>query len=145
MKHSNGFTLVGCVGLVVAFAASAANGTPAPGEVPFECNVNSNNDGCEAAVACPSGTKVSSAQVACNLEYGLISEERLASVEPGYVEVVKPSDQVEHGRCWLAKTSVGSGRAELVDLVGQKAISFGCQEYDRNGGDCHIRGVLSCE
>lgn len=144
MKHLRKLGAVGCLGTVVALAASAASGAPVPHEVAIECGVRSSNDGCASTVTCPAGTTIWSASAACNLEHGPVTDEQLARVEPGYVEVVRRSDHVEEGRCWVGGNLVESGRVALADVVGQKGVSVGCQEHDRNGGDCQIRGSLYC-
>ncbi len=145
MKHLRGLIAVGCLGIVAAFGASAAGSSPALHEVAIECRVRSSNDGCEKSVGCPPGTTIRTARAACNLEHGPVTEEQLSSVELGYVEVVRGSDHVEEGRCWLANNQVGSGRVAMVDVVGLTRVSMGCQEHDRNGGDCVIRGSLYCQ
>lgn len=145
MTYLRGFGAVGGLGMVVALEASAASGAPMPHEVAIECGVRGSNDGCANTVSCPSGTTIRSARAACNLEHGPVADEQLAGVEPGYVEVVRRSDHVEEGRCWVGGNLVERGRVALADVVGQKGVSVGCQEHDRNGGDCQIRGSLSCQ
>jgi len=144
MKHFPGLTVVGCLGSFVAFGASAAGGSPVLHEVPIDCGVTSSNDGCEKSIGCPPGMKIWGARAACNLEHGAVTEDQLEGVEQGYLVVVRLSDHVEEGRCWLGDSSVASGRAATRDVVGQTRISIGCQEHDENGGDCQIRGSLYC-
>jgi hypothetical protein len=136
---------VGCLSLVVGFGSSAAGGPPAVHEVAIDCRVTSSNDGCEARIACPPGSAIQSVTAACNLEYGPITDEHLGLVEPGYLQVLRPSDHVAEGQCWLGAHRTASGRIATADLAGQTGVWIGCQEYDRNGGDCHIRGALYCQ
>jgi hypothetical protein len=145
MKHLHGISAVAGLGLVVAFGASAAGGSPALREVPLDCRVEGSNDGCENTVACPSGTTIRTARAACNLEHGPVTGEQLDAVEPGYLEVVRRSDHVDEGRCWLGHERIESGRVALAEVVGHTHVSLGCQEHDRNGGDCQIRGSLYCQ
>jgi hypothetical protein len=95
MMHLRGFIVAGCWGVVAAFGASAAGGSPVPHEVAVECRVKGRNDGCEKRVDCPAGTTIRSARAACNLEHGRVKDEQLSSVEQGYVEVVRASDHVD--------------------------------------------------
>jgi len=143
--HLRGLSVVGCLGTVMPFGASGEGGSPALHAVPIDCGVKSSNDGCEKRVACPPGTTIRTATAACNLEYGAVTEEQLEGVEQGYLEVLRPSDHVEEGRCWLGDNSVASGRLSIAAVVGQTEISIGCQEHDKNGGDCRIQGSLYCQ
>ncbi len=145
MKRLHGFSVLGCVAMVAGFGTSAAGSSPALLEVPFECGVTSNNDGCEKTVSCPEGTKLRAAKAACNLEYGSVTDDQLAPVEQGYIEVVRSSDHVDEGRCWVGSAEVDDGTVEIAALSGRSGVSIGCQEYDRNGADCQIRGSLYCE
>lgn len=145
MKHLHVLSVFGCLGLVVAFAASAAGGSPVVHEVAIDCWVKGSNDGCEGTAACPSGTTIRTAKAACNLEHGPVTSDQLKAVEPGYLQVVRRSDHVEEGRCWLGNDRLESGRLAVADSVGHTQVSLGCQEHDRNGGDCQIRGSLYCQ
>ena len=122
----------------------AAGGSPGLHEVTVECRVRSSNDGCEKRVDCPAGTTIRAARAACNLEHGRVTDEQLASVAHGYIAVVRPSDHVDEGKCWVGGSQVESGRVAIADIVGQTGVSVGCQEHDRNGGDCVVRGSLYC-
>jgi hypothetical protein len=145
MKHLRELSAVSCLGVVVAFGPSAAGDSPAVHQLPIDCGVKSSNDGCEKTVSCPPGMTIRAASAACNLEHGPVTDEQLDSVEPGYVEVVRRSDHVEQGRCWLGENRAQSGRVAISDTVGLTAVSVGCQEHDQNGGDCQIRGSLYCQ
>ena len=145
MMHLHTLIARGCLGVMAAFAASVAGSSPASREVTIECRVESNNDGCEKRVDCPPGTTIRTARAACNLEYGPVSDSRLSAVEQGYIEVVRRSDHVDEGQCWLGDTRVDGERAALANVVGLTRVSVGCQEHDKNGGDCQIRGSLYCE
>ena len=139
------FIAAGCLASVAASGPSVAGGSSALHEVVTECRVRSSNDGCQKRIACPEGTTIRSAKAACNLEHGSVSDEQLVAVEGGYVEVVRRSDHVEEGRCWLGSFQVENGRAAVADVEGLAAVWVGCQEHDRNGGDCVIRAALYCE
>lgn len=113
--------------------------------VPFECT-GSTNEGCREDVTCPTGTVIVDAVAACNLEWGSVSVEALSSVQPGTLEVLRPSDNVSDGRCFVGNTTVNSGSASFDDtLVDQASATFGCSERDTsNPGECHVRGMLWC-
>jgi len=145
MKQLRGISAAGCLGIVAAFGASAAGSPPTLHEVTIDCGVTSNNDGCEKRVECPPGTTIRSARAACNLEYGSVTDEQLSSMEPGYLEVVRRSDRVEQGSCWLGSSQVEDGLVATAAIVGLTGVSIGCQEHDKNGGDCEIRGSLYCQ
>jgi hypothetical protein len=143
--HLHGLRAAGCLGLAAAFGARDAGSSPAVQEIPIECSVRSNNDGCEKIVGCPSGTAIRAARAACNLEHGSVTNEQLLSVQRGYIKVVRGSDRVDDARCWVGSSEVYSGQVAIADIAGLTRISVGCQEHDKNGGDCHIRGSLYCE
>jgi hypothetical protein len=145
MKHSHRLIAAGWLGLVATFGASDAVSSPAVKEVAIECRVSSSNDGCDKVVDCPPGTRVRTARAACNLEYGAVTDEQLSSVQRGYLKVVRSSDHVDEARCWVGTNQVGGGQVAIADIRERTRVSVGCQEHDRNGGDCHIRGSLYCE
>jgi hypothetical protein len=145
MKFLHRVIAAGCLGLAAAFGVSTAGSSPALHEVPIDCSVRSSNDGCETVVSCPSRTKIRTVRAACNLEHGSVTVEQVASVEQGYMEVVRPSDHVEEGRCWVGGIQLGSGHAATTSSAGLTRVTVGCQEHDQNGGDCHIRGLLYCD
>jgi hypothetical protein len=119
--------------------------SPAVQEVPIDCNVSGNNDGCEKTVACPSGTKIRGAVAACNLEYGLVTDDQVSSVAQGYIKVVRASDHVDEGGCWVGGNRLDSGQEAIANVAALTAVTIGCQEHDKNGGDCDIRGFLYCQ
>lgn len=111
----------------------------------FECTGHT-NEGCEADAGCPVGTVVVDAVAACNLEWGMVSAGALSAVQPGTIEVLRPSDNVSEGRCFVGSTRVSSDSATLDDtIIDQNTTRFGCSERDTsNPGECHIRGTLWC-
>jgi hypothetical protein len=113
--------------------------------VPFECT-GPTNDGCQVEARCPAGTVIVDAVAACNLEWGSVSVESLSSVQPGTIKVLRPSDNVSDGRCFVGNTNVSSDSAMFDDtLVDQNTAPFGCSERDTsNDGECHVRGTLWC-
>jgi hypothetical protein len=143
-KHLHGLA-AGWLGLAAALGAGDARSSRAVQEVTIECIVGSSNDGCERIVGCPSGTKIRTARAACNLEYGSVTDEQLSSVHHGYIKVVRRSDHVEEARCWVGTSQVGSGQVAIAGIAELTRVAVGCQEHDKNGGDCHIRGSLYCE
>ena len=145
MKQLRGLSVAGCVGIVVAFGGSASGSSPTLSEVKFECGVQGNNDGCEKTIACPAGTTIKSATAACNLELGAVRDGQLATVEEGFIEVLRASDHVDEGRCWLGWSQTEDGVLSLADNLGLSAVAVGCQEHDKNGGDCEVRGSIYCQ
>ncbi len=137
-------------GLVVGAQVATAQGSiEERGEeiqtVALECRTSANNDGCEKRVSCPSGTQIVAARAACNLEYGAITDAQLAEIPEGRLAVVRASDHVEEGSCWIEESRlIGDGRRSIEGVAGRSTVSIGCQEHDQNGGDCHLRGVLLC-
>ncbi len=112
-------------------------------DVPFSCQVTGNNNGCQRWVACPYGMTAVSAVAACNLEYGTVSSGTLQSVAPNTIKVVRKSDDTSDGRCNVGRTELRSGE-RTIEGLGGRWVSVGCREHDKNGGDCHIRGTLTC-
>jgi hypothetical protein len=144
MTHHHGLIAV-CLGLAAASGASSAGSSPARQQVTIDCKVSSSNDGCEKIVGCPEGTKIHTVRAACNLEHGSVTDEQLSSVEQGHIKVVRRSDHVDEGSCWIGTSQVGSGQVAVADILELTRVSVGCQEHDKNGGDCQIRGLLYCE
>jgi hypothetical protein len=136
------FTLAvaGCLVTAVGFAADSP---PAP--VEFDCQVSGDNDGCEKKVRCPGSSRIKRVRAACNLEWGTVSDAQLAAVPDNRIRVVRPSDHVSEGSCWIGPNVLGSGELAATGVRGKRSVRVGCQEHDRNGGDCQIRGVLFCE
>lgn len=146
MKHLGRLLALGALGAAAGlFGTSVAGGSPALQEVSIDCRVRANDDGCEAQVRCPSGAKLRGAKVACNLEHGAVTDEQLANVPGGYLEVVRPSDRVDEGECWLGEDRSESGLVLVTKALGATELVAGCREHDRNGGDCHVRGVVYCQ
>jgi hypothetical protein len=148
MVHSGRLALLGSLAMVVVATAAMASGQrsrPQPVQaVEIDCRVSASNDGCETVVRCPAGTTVVRAKAACNLEYGAVTDAQLAGVPGSSLMVVVPSDHVEEGSCWVHQTRVNDGHERIEGVARLTQVSAGCQEHDKNGGDCHIRGTLLC-
>ncbi|MBC8024683.1 MAG: right-handed parallel beta-helix repeat-containing protein [Steroidobacteraceae bacterium] len=135
--------------------------------VPIDCQINGENKGCQQTVSCPAGTKVVGAVAACNLENGAVTDAELATVPPHFIHVARLSDHVPSGSCFVEGNAVigkivnpsgggifGAARTRNVPqsavqtsirgIAGRTRVAVGCKEYDKNGGDCHIRGWLYC-
>jgi hypothetical protein len=113
--------------------------------VGFSCQVSGNNRGCEKVVACPSGQKLVGAKAACNLEAGTVSRESISGLSPNLVKVLRASDNRSAGSCYVGFNKLQSGQKEITSIKGFPSVGVGCQEHDKNGGDCHIKGVLYCK
>jgi hypothetical protein len=119
--------------------------------VPFQCSVSNDtyNTGCVVKKECPASSPVKVAvRAVCNLE--LANWENLSSVAANTVSVARASDTVANGMCYLTDdtTTIGasSGSRNVSSLTGGIGyyIKGSCREYDQNGGDCTIKGELSC-
>lgn len=119
--------------------------TPAsPNLFEFECRTLNSNAGCSKRISCPAGMVVSSVKAACNLEFGDVSDAQLANTSDGVVRVVSVSDVPDDGRCQVASTAVSTGQASIQGTQGADAITLSCHEHDENGGDCHVRALVTC-
>jgi hypothetical protein len=117
----------------------------------FSCQVTANNAGCHKVAACPAGRKIVGARAACNLEWGTVTAAELSSVPGNKIRVVRPSDNVSDGYCYvgechgsLCSNLVQQGERTIVGIEDGPQAEVGCQEHDKNGGDCHIKGTLYC-
>jgi hypothetical protein len=111
----------------------------------FDCQVSGNNAGCSRTASCPAGRRIVAAVGACNLEAsGSVTDTLLGGVDVGFLSVLRASDDVSSGRCWIGSTSIRSGSTQIATPFGASSTSVGCDEHDENGGDCHIRGALYC-
>jgi hypothetical protein len=113
--------------------------------IPFSCRVSGSNRGCTGSSMCPSGTTRVRAVAACNLEYGAVTDFQLDAIPGNSVRVVRASDSVSDGSCFVDSNSVRSGEAIIENDGYNGRVYFGCSERDSNGGDCHVRGELYCE
>lgn len=112
--------------------------------VPFECKVSGNNSGCRKYVHCPRDKNAVAARAGCNLEYGSVSQSQLNTIPWGRLHVVKASDNVHAGTCYIGGDELSSGSVITDDLPDSGAVFIGCKEHDKNGGECHIKGELIC-
>lgn len=113
--------------------------------VEFDCQVSDNNSGCEKVVACPSGKKLVGAKAACNLEAGSVSDDTITHLSPNLISVVRTSDNRSEGSCHVGFNQVQNGQTEITRITGFPSVGVGCKEHDKNGGDCHIRGIIYCK
>jgi hypothetical protein len=149
-------------GLVTAGSTTPVGGTSACNvrRVPIDCRISGDNYGCHQTVYCPAGTKVVGAVAACNLEYGAVSAGEVLTVPPNLIHVAKHSDDIENGGCYVGSNAVigeiagvlpgpfwipeNAVQTPIRGIVGLTRVAVGCDEHDKNGGDCHIRGSLYC-
>ena len=111
-------------------------------ELPFGCAINGNNKGCSKTVAVPRGKKIIGVKIACNLEFGKVTNSQLASVPINQMKVVKTSDNISDGTCFIESNKIKKGAKTLYDIQDQIRVVIGCKEKDKNGGDCHVKGIL---
>lgn len=110
----------------------------------FDCRVTGSNAGCNQTVICPVGQRIIAASAACNLEWGIISDAVLADVPGNIIRVLRASDGVSSGLCSIGTYELREDELAIDGLVDSYGVSVACDEYDVNGGDCQIRGVLYC-
>lgn len=130
-------------GEIISASISCAN-TPLPIEVPFSCKADNNNSGCRGVVTCPSRKNLLAVRAGCNLEFGLVSQSRLASVPWNQVEVVRASDYINAGFCFVADAEISSGSSAINIGSQQNSFEYSCREFDSNGGECHVFGTALC-
>lgn len=110
----------------------------------FDCTIMGSNAGCTQTVSCPANQRIVGARAACNLEWGTISDASFSTVPGDIIKVFRPSDSVQSGICNIGSYHLRDGDLNIAGLQDSFALSVGCDEYDANGGDCQIRGVLYC-
>jgi hypothetical protein len=116
--------------------------------VPFQCSVSGNNNGCVVRKDCTGGSVKVAVKAVCNLE--LANFENLSTVPANTLSVARASDTVANGMCYLSDdtttTAISSGSRNVTPLTGGVGfyIKGSCREYDQNGGDCTIKGELTC-
>ena len=119
------------------------NLAPSPQVAEFQCRADANNSGCSERAICPVGTTLVAAKAACNLEFGDVSDPDLNKTPWSFAGVVKRSDDSSDGVCRFGSVDVSENGAQLSALPG--GVDFSCKEYDKNGGDCHMRVALACQ
>lgn len=111
----------------------------------FSCQVSSNNSGCQNKFSCPRGKKIVGIKAGCNLESSSVSNSALRSIKDNTLSVIRASDFSNQGRCQIENTIINQGTTSLAAFIGDYRISFSCQEHDKNGGDCQIKGIVTCQ
>jgi hypothetical protein len=88
---------------------------------------------------------------ACNLENSnSIVENELDRIAINRIAVLKQSVNFNEGTCYAGTNELRNGNTlsgnyrDITAIHGKRSINVGCQEHDRNGGDCQIRGNLYC-
>ena len=149
-----------CVDGKVTKTAAACPKPPAPGKTPtppspstppaasntssIECSINSSNEGCTKTFSCPAGKKIESIKAVCDLEAGLLEKNSVANLKAGLLKVVTASDKIKDGSCFIDKIKIQKSEKSLSSLKGQTSVKYGCREKDGNGGDCQIKGEVTC-
>jgi len=111
----------------------------------FDCRTTDDNNGCQNFLSCPVGQKVKWAKAACNLETGPVTDDQLASVPPGNLKVVRRSDNLADGGCYVLGAALADGMVGVTPNPGVRTVNIACKEKDKNGGDCHVRAEFACE
>lgn len=109
-----------------------------------ECRVEGSNTDCTRRAVCPAGHRLVGVQAACNLEFGAVPGAATDRVLMQRVKVVRTSTNVSDGWCWANGTGVAEGERRIRTPTSGDAVSFGCREHDRNGGDCHVVARYYC-
>lgn len=125
-------------------AWSASTATCDIDRVVFDCRASGDNRGCSKTAWCPSGKRILGSVAGCNLEWGTVSDSALATIVVNTIRVLRASDNVSDGSCWIGSNTARSGSRDVSWVNGNMGVSVGCKEHDGNGGDCHIRGALYC-
>ena len=112
--------------------------------VPFQCSKSGDNEGCEVTATCGSNQRILAASAACNLEHGTVSSGTVAGLKPGELLVDRESSEVTQGRCRVGSTAIDRRWSIVRGAENAHSTTASCREHDKNGGDCHIRGVLYC-
>jgi hypothetical protein len=113
-------------------------------QVPFECQVEGSNSGCRKLVRCPGQKKIVGATLACNLEFGNVTDNSISNLPVNTLSVIVRSDNTSDGSCYIEKNKISKGSTSLDDIQDLVRAVVGCREKDKNGGDCHVKGVLFC-
>lgn len=142
--HCNGFKY-SCQDGVVTQTKWACPATIPSQEVAFSCQVSGNSNGCSKTVSCPAGMRIRAAKAACNLESGTVTDSILKQIGANSLQVVRASDVAYESSCRIDSLDLQSGGGSLAFLNGAQSINVHCREHDKNGGDCHIRGTLTCQ
>ena len=74
------------------------------------------------------------------MEAGSVSKSHLP--DWGFLEVIRASDDPSRSNCQISRTKIKSG-TQSIDH-GEGLLTFACNEYDSNGGDCAIRAEILC-
>jgi hypothetical protein len=106
--------------------------------------VEGKNSGCKRTASCPFGQVIVGAKAACNLEFGEITDNTLRSTAVNTIKVHRSSDKVSDGLCFIEQNKIRKGSKSLDDIQDLVRAVIGCKEKDKNGGDCHIKGILYC-
>lgn len=114
-----------------------------PKIVNFECQVSGNNSGCYEDAACPAGTVNASVKTVCNLESGSVTDSQYPTWNS--MRVTRESDSNQSAsECLFNTTTLNTQQNRFVLPSYQQSTTYGCKEYDGNGGDCHIKGEMIC-
>jgi hypothetical protein len=82
-------------------------------------------------------------KAACDLENGDVTDEQFVKTPWSFAGVVKRSDDASDGVCAVGGVDV-SERGAVLGSLRANQVPFSCREHDRNGGDCQVRGALTC-
>jgi hypothetical protein len=132
-------TRYGCRNEVV----STTTGLPTS-RIDFSCSRSDSNDGCSTTAACPGSRRLVGLKATCHLESASLSATELALTMFDVLRVSSPSDVEAQGRCSVGNQMIRSGRTPLTSQLGRDRVEASCEEWDRNGGDCTIKGVALC-
>lgn len=131
--------------LILQFSTVISSSAFAEETISWECRIKSNNKGCQKTIRAPRGKLIVAVKAACNLEYGAVSERELKAVSINKIKVIRASDKrwyETRGSCYVGNTKVFTGQKKIKGVDGVDWIRVGCKEYDKNGGDCHIKGII---
>lgn len=114
----------------------------------FTCRVSGSNKGCEGTVSCADGYRITAVKAACNLQRATYDEKGINAQGWNKLKVDVVGTDAKNSNCMVGDIGIAKGSVELEANL-QQSISFGCRDIENKdsngGGDCRIRGVVSCE
>ena len=138
-------------GIIKTSSSSCTSITPT--NITFECKATNDDNGCKTTAQCPAGKNITAIKVAADLEDGPVTDEQLNNTVWNRLRIVRPSDNIQEGYAGVCPIGIpcdfgGSKNnpiyLSLWNLLGTSGLDVSCKEKDKDGGDCHIRGILGC-
>lgn len=112
--------------------------------------ISGNNDGIRDVFECPNQGVVMNAKATCNLETENFDTPAVRKFRQdqswGSLKVILEADGRNGGNCILGNFEIDHGVTETSwDNTNVQSITYGCKDFDRNGGDCVIAASFICK